>query len=155
MNQEAKELVRIAKTLLAKEFSSKEALLAYLKLHPKAKKENHKVVEHNESAGWRNESEYNHEGKKHGKSIDFDERGNKVNETDYKDGLAHGKETTYHPSGNLRSEVPMVDGRHHGKMIGKHPNGETAYTGEYKQGKPVGKHISYDRNGKKTDEKEY
>lgn len=166
MNREAKELLRIARDLVAMEFPSETALHKYLKDHPGAEKSNHKVVDKY------SKTEYNEKGQKHGPSFVYDDKGHPTKMTVHH----HGKKvselkrntdgsqenTHYHPNGKIRKRVDYYskgkkqhdlnfdeDGKPHGKQEGWHPNGKKSYTENYENGLAHGRQQGWDENGNK------
>ena len=137
MNREiiAKELVRIAKDLMAMDFSSEEAMHNYLKEHPNANRENHKVVSLHKNGQKNFEGSYNDKGQKHGEHI------------------------SYHPlkpgENNQRTKDVMNyhNGILHGPQHGLHPNGKRAFSMNYHHGRMQGEQKSWDHTGKLTGHK--
>lgn len=97
-------------------------------------------------------------GKRHGRFVTYDSRGNKHKLMEYangkrhglwkrwgenrrllkrgqfKHGLAHGPWKTFHPTGWLQSKVTYRDGKRHGQAIWYHPNGVARRAGLYAAG---------------------
>ncbi len=90
------------------------------------------------------------EGKKDGKSIDYDYRGRVIKTTTYKNGKNYGTYTTYHQNGKTQTIGVFVSGEQDGKWETFNDKGVTIYIAHYKLGKKTGKWESFDKEGKPT-----
>lgn len=134
----AKELLKIARNLIAMEFPSREALQKYLKDHPNAEKSNHKVVNYHPNGQKRTEADYDHEGKLQGKSSMFREDGSKESEHNYKDDVQDGTAHSWHPNGQKKHEVDFKNGVLHGERKTFNSDGKKIRHEYYHNGRPKG-----------------
>lgn len=147
MNREAKELLRIAKSLIAMEFPSHKAMMDYLKEHPGADRSNHKVVTYHPNGQKESEYHFNGNGETDGTHSQWYEDGKKEYEFSSKNGAYHGKEQRWHPNGVLQEETNWEKGKRHGPHNTWHPNGSPYSKGNYDNGNIHGLWESYWDNG--------
>lgn len=180
MNREAKELLRIAKSLIALDFPSEEALHKYLKEHPNANRSKHHVLDIFKKKKERKpvhtvktigspykDKESGHyfystaiaevaeDGVQHGKTTVYDHNKNKKSEHEYKDGKKHGNEKTFHSNGKLRSQGKFKNGKADGKHETYHSNGNKRSETHYKDGKLHGSEKYYDSEGNHLSDRQF
>jgi len=78
----------------------------------------------------------------------FSERGERLSETWYKNGLQHGKTTTYFPNGPIAETVDYVDGEKHGQWIQYFEDGTFRLNALYEKNNLNGQFKLFHENGK-------
>ena len=78
-------------------------------------------------------------GRKNGKSTDYDYTGRVIKTTEYKDGKNVGTYTTYHQNGKIETVGTFVNGEQDGKWESYNSKGIISDIEHYKLGKKKGK----------------
>jgi len=81
--------------------------------------------------------------------------GQKLSETNYKDGIENGKTTWWYKNGQKDVEHTRINGVINGMLTHWHKNGQKASECNYINGKEDGKYTSWHKNGQKASECNY